>query len=142
MARSDALDVTLLPGARGLLSTHARELPQRDDLCGAFCGALALRAAGIDEHGGEQVDQDAVAVAAGSIVAGARAAGTLPRGETGRRDYRLSIPSIDDPDLSGTTAAGLRAAIATLSDGALEAIPYTGPWSASTLAGVFELAAA
>jgi hypothetical protein len=142
MARSDALDMTLLPGARQLLAVHARELPQRDDLCGAFCGALALRAAGIEQLDGEPLDQDAVAIAAGSIVSGTREAGTLPHGEAGRRDYRLSIPSIDDPDVSGTTAAGLRAAIATLSGGALEAIPYSGPWSASTLAGVFELAAA
>ena len=71
---------------------HARELPQRDDLCGAFCGALALRAAGIVERGGEPLDQDAVALAAGSVVAGPRDPGTLPSGETGRRDYRLAIP--------------------------------------------------
>ncbi len=141
MTRPDPLETTLLAGARELLAAHARELPQRDDLCGAFCGALALRAAGIDERGGEPIDQDAVAIAAGSVVSVMREAGTLPRGETGRRDYRLEIPAIDDPDVSGTTAAGLRDAIATLSRGALEAIPYAGPWSASTLAGAFELAA-
>jgi uncharacterized protein DUF6885 len=138
----DALETTLLPGARELLRAHAQELPQRDDLCGAFCGALALRAAGIDQRGGEPLDQDAVAVAAGSIVSGMRAPGTLPHGEAGRRDYRLSIPTIDDHDISGTTATGLRDAVAPLSDGALEAIPYSGPWSASTLAGLFALAAA
>jgi hypothetical protein len=142
MAWPDALDMTLLPGARQLLAVHARELPQRDDLCGAFCGALALRAAGIEQLDGEPLDQDAVAIAAGSIVSGMREAGTLPHGEAGRRDYRLDIPSIDDSDVSGTTAAGLRKAIASLSGGALEAIPYSGPWRASTLAGVFELAAA
>jgi hypothetical protein len=134
--------MTLLPGARGLLAAHARELPQRDDLCGAFCGALALSAAGFGARDDEPLDQDAVALAAGSIVSGMREPGTLPYGEPGRRDYRLSIPTIDDHDVSGTTAAGLRDAIAQLSDGALEAIPYSGPWSAATLAGLFELAAA
>ena len=142
MPGPDTLDMTLLPGARTLLAAHARELPQRDDLCGAFCGALALRAAGIDDHGDEPLDQDAVALAAGSVVSGMREPGTLPHGELGRRDYRLSIPSIEDSDLSGTTAAGLASAVALLSGGALEAIPYTGPWSASTLAGLFDLAAA
>jgi len=142
MARPDPLEMTLLPGARKLLTVHARELPQRDDLCGAFCGALALNAAGVEGQDGEPIDQDAVALAAGSIVSGVRDAGTLPRGETGRRDYRLSIPTIEDPDVSGTTAAGLAEAITTLSAGALEAIPYAGPWNAATLAGVFELAAA
>ena len=48
MAAPSPLETTLLPGARALLAFHARELPQRDDLCGAFCGALALRAAGIE----------------------------------------------------------------------------------------------
>jgi hypothetical protein len=138
----DTLNMTLLPGARELLAVHARELPQRDDLCGAFCGALALRAAGIDEHRGEPLDQDAVALAAGSIVSGMREPGTLPHGELGRRDYRLSVPSIEDSALSGTTAAGLLDAIASLSGGRLEAIPYTGPWSSDTLAGLFELVAA
>ena len=70
MERPPALDLTFLPGARRLLEIHARELPQRDDLCGAFCGALALGAAGIDEHQGEPLDQDAVALAAGSVVSG------------------------------------------------------------------------
>ncbi len=56
------------PGARELLAIHERELPQSDDLCGAFCGALALAAAGIDARDGEPLDQDAVALAAGSVV--------------------------------------------------------------------------
>ncbi len=134
--------MTLLPGAQELLAQHARELPQRDDLCGAFCGALALRAAGIDKRNEEPVDQDAVALAAGSTVSFAREAGTLPHGETGRRDYRITPPLIDDPDSSGTTAAGLLEALARLSDGALEVIPYVGPWTADTLAGLFELTTA
>jgi hypothetical protein len=142
MARPDPLEMTLLAGARELLAAHARELPQRDDLCGAFCGALALSAAGVLGEDGEAIDQDTVALAAGSIVSGLRDAGTLPHGETGRRDYRLSIPTIEDPDVSGTTAAGLSEAIATLSAGTLEAIPYAGPWNAATLAGLFELVAA
>jgi hypothetical protein len=135
------LDVTLLPGARALLAAHARELPQRDDLCGAFCGALALVAAGVLERDGKPVDQDTVALAAGSIVGSVREQGVLPHGESGRRDYRLAIPMIEDSDLSGTTASGLREAIEEVSDGTLAAIPYTGPWTADTVGGLFNLAA-
>ncbi len=142
MARPDSLDVTLLPGARELLALHARELPQRDDLCGAFCGALALGAAGLLERNGEPLDQDAVALAAGSVISGMREAGTLPHGEPGRRDYRIALPSIADSDASGTTAAGLLDAIARLSGNELAVIPYTGPWDASTLGGLFDLVAA
>jgi hypothetical protein len=137
-----ALDVRLLPGARALLALHGRELPQRDDLCGAFCGALALRAAGISEHDGQPLDQDAVAQAAGSIVSALGDVSSLPHGEGGRRDYRLALPSVEDASVSGTTAAGLISAIAELSGGALEAVPYTGPWNAGTLAGLFDLVCA
>jgi hypothetical protein len=134
--------MTLLPGARALLAFHARELPQRDDLCGAFCGALALRAAGIEDHDGEPVDQDAVALAAGSIVSALKDGGSLPLGEQGRRGYRLSLPFVEDPAVSGTTPAGLLSAVAELSGGALDAIPFSGPWTAATLGGLFEVASA
>lgn len=137
-----AIETELLPGARELLAFHARELPQRDDLCGAFCGALAMRAAGLAEHEGQPLDQDAVALAAGSVVSVGRDPHTLPHGETGRRDYRLAIPTIDDPDLSGTTAAGVVSAIEQLGAGELAAIPLAGPWTASTLGALFDAAAA
>jgi hypothetical protein len=155
MAAPPPLETTLLPGARALLAFHARELPQRDDLCGAFCGALALRAAGIERFAGEPagdaggpkvrpgepIDQDAVAVAAGSVVSALRDTGNLPHGEAGRRDYRLGLPFVEDATVSGTTAAGVVDAIERLSGGALAAIPYGGPWTARTLDGLFALAA-
>jgi hypothetical protein len=137
--------MSLLPGARELLHAHARELPQRDDLCGAFCGALALNAAGLLEREGEPLDQDAVALLAGSVVSAPRPSGEpggLPYGERGRRDYRLSLPTIEDSDVSGTTCAGVIDAIHALSGGALQAIPFSGPWTADTLAGLYDAAAA
>ena len=173
MAAPPPLETTLLPGARALLAFHARELPQRDDLCGAFCGALALHAAGIERspdgrrgkdesaghHGrrgkrraggasdepkvrtGEPIDQDTVALAAGSVVSARQDTGNLPHGEAGRRDYRLALPFVEDAAVSGTTAAGVVGAIEQLADGALAAIPYSGPWTAPTLDGLFELVA-
>jgi len=133
--------MTLLPGARRLLALHSLELPQRDDLCGAFCASLALRAAGIEEHDGGPIDQDAVALAAGSVVSSLADAEHLPAGEQGRRDYRLSLPLVDDPAVSGTTAAGVVRAVAELSGGRLAAIPYSGPWTPGTLGGLFDVAA-
>jgi hypothetical protein len=139
---SSQLDLTLLPGARALLAIHSRELPQRDDLCGAFCASLALRAAGLEGHEGEPLDQDAVALAAGSIVSALQDGHSLPLGERGRRDYRLSLPSVADPAVSGTTPAGLVRAVERLSSGALAALPYRGPWTALTLAGLFDVVSA
>ncbi|HXD55662.1 MAG TPA: hypothetical protein VN618_12960 [Solirubrobacteraceae bacterium] len=141
MTGAAALRTVLLPGSRALLDYHAAELPQRDDLCGAFCGALALNAAGIAEARGEPADQDAVALAAGSIVSTTRDPATLPGGKGGRRDYRLAIPTIDDPDVSGTTAEGVARAIDELGGGAVTAIPYHGPWTPETLDGLFDAAA-
>lgn len=141
MASGTQLDITLLPGTEELLATHARELPQRDDLCGAFCGALALNAAGIEQFGGEMTDQDACALAAGTVVSAVPDAHNLPLDELGRRDYRVPPPLIEDGSASGTTAGGLVRAVEQLSDGALAAIPYAGPWSTGALAGLFELAA-
>jgi hypothetical protein len=137
---AERAELTLLPGARALLADHARELPQKDDLCGAFCAALALRAAGVREHRGQPVDQDVAALVAGSIVSATANTEILPFGESGRRDYRLTLPTVEDGDLSGTTAAGLLRAVEELSEGRLAAIPYRGPWTAETLDGLFELA--
>jgi hypothetical protein len=133
--------MTLLPGADRLLRWHARDLPQRDDLCGAFCAALALRAGGIEARAGQPLDQDAVALAAGTIVSALSNTEILPFGEQGRRDYRVSLPTVEDSAVSGTTPAGLVHAIEELSDGQLVAVPYGGPWTAATLAGIFDVGA-
>lgn len=137
-----SFELTLLPGARTLLEAHARELPQRDELCGAFCGALALRAAGLAERDGEPLDQDAVALAAGSVISETPDTDSLPHGERGRRDYRVSLPLTEDSALAGTTAPGLVHAIERLGGEELAAIPYAGPWTAASLDGLYELAGA
>jgi hypothetical protein len=141
-AAASKLELTLLTGARTLLDTHARELPQRDDLCGAFCGALALSAAGLTERDGEPLDQDGVAAAAGSVVSRVPDTNALPDGEGGRRDYRVAPPLIDDASASGTNCAGLVEAIELLSDGTLAALPYSEPWSGAALSALFDAAAA
>jgi hypothetical protein len=142
MPSATPLEMTLLPGARELLAAHARELPQRDDFCGAFCGALALSAAGLEVRRDEPLDQDAVARAAGSVVSAVGDPGHLPHGEAGRRDYRLAPPLIEDGDASGSTAAGLAVGIGALSNGTVAAIPYSSPWTTETLGGLFDTIAA
>jgi hypothetical protein len=142
MGTAAALDLTLLEGARALLRAHALELPQRDDLCGAFCGALAMHAAGIEEVGGEWLDQDAVALAAGSVVSRIPDTSSLPHGENGRRDYRIVPPFIEEASVSGTTCGGVVRAISELSGERLAALPYVGPWTAAALDGMFERIAA
>jgi hypothetical protein len=142
MPRTAQLETTLLAGSQALLALHAPALPQRDDLCGAFCGALALAAAGFTQSHGEPADQDAVARAAGTVVSREPDVAALPHGEQGRRDYRVTPPFIDDASVSGTNCAGVVTALGELSDGGLAAIPYAGPWTAHALDGAFDAIAA
>ena len=132
-------DTTLLPDAVALARLHAAEVPQKDELCGAFSTLLALRAAGVDV-----ADQDAVADAAGTVLAPAEAdhAASLPVGETGRRDYRLALPTIEDEARSGTSAGGLVRAVGELSGGTHAAIGVTGPFTAETVEGLLGVVAA
>ena len=53
--------VTFVPGLSALPALHALEMPQKDNLCGCFWGALVLRAARIDD-----IDQDRVTVVTGT----------------------------------------------------------------------------
>jgi hypothetical protein len=98
------------------------ELQQKDNLCGAFQAARVLRELGFD------VDEDTVALRAGSVLP-ADPEGSVPPGETSRTDYRYDLPT-GPPAESGTAATPLAMAIESLSDGALRAVPLRGSWTA------------
>ncbi len=122
-----------LPGAERLLRLHADELPQKDDLCGAFWGSLALRTAGYETVGDEPVDQDAVGRRAGSLIWTGDYDSTLPRGQRGRRDYRVAFAETDDEPVSGTSMQGVIRAVDEIADGALVVVPVAGPWEQGTV---------
>ncbi len=133
-------NLSLLPGGDRLLPLHDAELPQKDDLCGAFWGTLALRVAGITTApDGGVLDQDTVGALAGSVIARGSHADELPPGEPGRSDYRLEHPRVDDPKLSGTSIAGVIRAIGALSEGGLEAVPISGPFETEDLRALFAI---
>jgi hypothetical protein len=98
------------------------ELQQKDNLCGAFQAARILRELGFE------VDEDTVALRAGSALP-ADPEGSVPPGEVSRTDYRYDLPTAP-PAESGTAAEPLAAAIESLSGGALRAIPLRGSWTA------------
>jgi hypothetical protein len=132
------LDVRLLPGAQRLVALHALALPQRESLCGAFWGALALQAAAGGASAAE-LDQDAVALASGTGILEQDDPSMRPPGSTPRMDYRLPIPVVADPHRSGTAISGLARAVAQLSGGALGGVPVRGSWSSEALLSVIEL---
>jgi len=128
----------LLPGAARLAELHAAEIPQKDDLCGAFCGALALRAAAVRTASGCEVTQDEVAIRAATTLFTGDHEGSLPPGETGRRDYVLDITRVDDEPSSGSAATGVARAIEELAGGELSVIGAAGDWTTDGLAALLE----
>jgi hypothetical protein len=121
-------------GPSVLAAYYDAELPQKDQLCGCFWGCLALRAFGVPE-----IDQDAVAHAAGTVLLGGDPMRWLPPGETtNRADYRLAFPPTDDPAAAGTGTEALAGAIERLGGGAVSVVPVAGPWSAETVVSLLE----
>lgn len=132
-----SMSATVVPGAEAIAELHAQELPQKDNLCGCFWGAIVLRAAGIAD-----VDQDRVAVEAGTTLPAGDPATFVPRGETPRRDYRIELPVAPDATASGTAAPMLGDAIQRLAEGRLAVVPVAGPWTAETVVSLLETVAA
>jgi hypothetical protein len=136
-AVTDVVEVRLL-GGRTLAELHDAELPQKDELCGAFSGTLALRAFGIDRVRDEPVDQDLVAREAGSTLSHGNPYESLPPGEQPRTDYRLELPAASDPAGAGTAASSLAQAIESCSDGRLAVVRIAGPWRTGAVERVLE----
>jgi len=110
-------------------------MPQKDQLCGAFWGALTLSAAG------HATSQENVALEAGTTLAEGDPAHWLPPGASPRTDYEATIPGAPDEASAGTSATGVARSIEELSGGALAVVPVAGPWSAGTVVSLVEIAA-
>lgn len=111
----------LTRGADRLLELHAAELPQKDELCGCFWATLALRL-----NGEGPVEQDDVALAAGSVITSHGSVHLLPDDQRRRNDYLCELPVTEDDASSGTSAQGVAVAVSELTDGRLAACPVTG----------------
>jgi hypothetical protein len=131
----------VLIGPVSVARLYSADLPQKDNLCGCFWASIALRAAGVEGTDGEPLDQDRVALAAGTILPEGDPAGFVPPGEMPRRDYTVQLPTVTDRADGGTAAPALAAAIEGLSGARLAVVPVAGPWSASSLVGLVRAAA-
>ncbi|GAB3007453.1 hypothetical protein LWP59_28890 [Amycolatopsis acidiphila] len=119
--------VRWFPGARELVTQARAEMPQKNELCGAFVTLVSLRANGISVR-----DQDEAALAAG-VRLGPDATPTWPPGEKSRDDYRLALPRASDPAETGASARGVAHAVETLSAGRMRAVPASGDWTSAAL---------
>jgi uncharacterized protein DUF6885 len=133
MTRPLAGEVEVVPGPRDFALLHERSIPQKDQLCGPFWGALILSAAG------SAASQEEVALRAGTTLAGGDPAGWLPPGASPRTDYTPTIPVAPEEASSGTSAKGVARSIEELSEGTLAVVPVAGPWGAETVVSLVEL---
>jgi hypothetical protein len=126
---------TITLGPDGVASLHARDLPQKDFLCGCFWTSIVLRASGADDS----VDQDRVALEAGAVLPDGDVE-SVPPGEAERRDYRIELPKVT-PAVAGTAAPALARAVTRLSNHRLAAVPVAGPWSEESVGALVEAVA-
>lgn len=132
-------DLSLFPGGERLVAEHQAELPQKNDLCGAFWGCLALRQQGYDRtpDDGDVLDQDSVGTRAGSTLPLRPEEEELPPGEEGRTDYRLEFPLMEDTKKSGTSIQGAIRAVGAISEGGLDAVTVSGPFETDDVRRIF-----
>ncbi len=135
MTRPLAGEVEVVPGPRDFALLHELAIPQKDQLCGPFWGALILSAAG------SAANQEEVALRAGTTLAEGDPAGWLPPGASPRIDYAATIPVAPEEASSGTSAKGVARSIEELSGGTLAAVPVAGPWSADAVVSLVEISA-
>jgi hypothetical protein len=112
-----------------------RASQQRDSLCGPFHGARVLLDIGVSEWQGSAVDQDLVAVRAGTTLPERSSGPEVPPGADSLRGYRYELALVAEED-AGTTPGGLADAISALSEGRLESVPLRGRWSAEVVAAL------
>jgi hypothetical protein len=110
---------------------------QKDNLCGPFWAARFLRDAGFDTWDGARVDEDLLALRAGTLLPDAPPDASVPRGAASKADYAVELPVVP-ADAAGTAAGALAGAIEAVSGGALRCVPLRGPWLAERVEHVVE----
>ncbi len=124
--------------------SDGRAAQQKDNLCGPFHAARVLRDAGVTEWEGEPLDQDLVALRAGTVLPAPEmgpAHPQVPPGAVNRLDYRYELPLVE-PAQSGTAAGALADTIEELSAGRLACVPLSGHWSGDLVQRLVESAPA
>ena len=115
-----------------LSTTTSLALQQKDNLCGPFHVARVLLEAGVTEWDGMPIDQDLVALHAGTTLPADPRGPQVPAGAPSLQDYRHDLPRVDS-DHAGTSATGLARAISVVSSGRLECVPLRGSWRADVV---------
>jgi hypothetical protein len=101
---------------------------QKDNLCGPYWAARVLNELGFSVWDGEAIDQDTIAMRAGTLLPDAHAGPDVPPGAVGYATYRYPLPTAPVAR-SGTSAGALITAIERASGGELSCVPLRGAWN-------------
>jgi hypothetical protein len=110
----------------------SRTAQQKDNLCGPFWAARVLNEAGFSVWDGEVIDEDLIALRAGTMLPVAHEGADVPPGAATDASYRYALPTAP-VERSGTSAAGLIKTIEAASGGELRCVPLRGAWETERL---------
>jgi hypothetical protein len=102
---------------------------QKDNLCGPFWAARVLNESGYSVRDGKAIDEDLLALRAGTVLPEAHAGSDVPPGAAGQTRYRYELPKAP-VEQSGTSAQRLAQAVEAASSGQLCCVPLRGAWDA------------
>jgi hypothetical protein len=101
---------------------------QKDNLCGPFWAARVLNDAGFTTWDGQRIDEDFIALRAGTVLPVPHAGADVPPGASNRATYRFQLPTAS-VEQSGTAVGELVKAIEAASSGELRGVPVRGGWT-------------
>ncbi len=111
---------------------RAPSVQQKDNLCGPFWAARVLTESGFSDWGGTPIDEDLIAMRAGTVLPDSKTQVSVPPGAASRVGYRYDLP-LAPIEASGTSAGRLAQAIELASAGALRCVAIRGKWTAERL---------
>lgn len=100
---------------------------QKDNLCGPFWAARVLNESGFSLWDGVPIDEDLVALRAGTVLPDAQTDAGVPPGAVSRATYRYVLPTAP-VEQSGTSPGALAEVIEAASGRELSCLPLRGAW--------------
>ena len=102
---------------------------QKDNLCGPFWAARVLNESGFSTWDGQPIDEDLIALRAGTVLPAPHDGADVPPGARSHTSYRYELATAP-VEQSGTAAGALAEAIEAASSGGLRCVPMRGGWTA------------
>jgi len=102
---------------------------QKDNLCGPFWAARVLNEGGYSSWDGKAIDEDLIALRAGTLLPAGHAGSDVPPGAVSQTRYRYELPTAP-VEQSGTSAQRLAQAVEAASSGQLRCVSLRGQWNA------------